>query len=92
MDQSLPRKPSDIVLTLACSRPVGAGSPPGLERWTATATALAPQAPQFAGGQVSVLALDLAVCQDPWGALDGSNEDVAHIGAMVFDEMTVTAH
>ena len=88
MDQTLPRKASDIVLTLACARPLGAGEPAGLEQWEATAAVPGTGDEGMPVGTVSVLALDLVACEDPWGALDGSNDDIAHIGDTVFDEMT----
>ena len=88
MVQPLPGKVSDIHLTLSSTRAVGATGAVGLERWEATA-----HVPNVGGdpgrvGSISVLAVDLLACDDPWGALDGSNEDIAHIGATVFDEMT----
>jgi hypothetical protein len=39
-------------------------------------------------GRLELLAIDLVRCPDPWGALDASNEDVAHIGDTVFDMNT----
>lgn len=98
MSQQPPSKVSDIHLTLASTRAVGVSQTPGLERWEAIAHL--PDARSDGSGDgigdgdgqhvgsISVLAVDLLACDDPWGALDGSNEDIAHIGGAVFDEMT----
>ncbi len=73
-----------IELVLSSRRALGA-APRGIEHWTVDAVTAA------AGGEVGrlqVLAIDLVRCPDPWGALDASNEDVAHIGDTVFDMNT----
>lgn len=91
MDQPLTHPVSDIQLTLSSTRALGAPELAGFERWAGTAyvadgegdlVGLAPV------GSVSVLEVDLMACDDPWGALDGSNEEIAYIGGAIFDEMT----
>jgi GNAT superfamily N-acetyltransferase len=86
--QPLPRKVSEVQLTLSSTRAVGPAEVAGFQRWEMTA-----RVPDAGGdgsrvGGVSVLEVDLLTCDDPWGALDGSNEDIAHMGGAVFDEMT----
>lgn len=88
MAQPLPRKVSDILLTLSSTRAVGAAASSGLERWEARAHVPGGDGNAVAVGGLSVLVVDLLVCDDPWGALDGSNDDIARIGGVVFDEMT----
>jgi hypothetical protein len=80
-----------IELVLSSRRVLGAG-PRGIEHWTVAA---APEGrPERAAdgtggvGRLELLVIDLVRCPDPWGALDASNEDVAHIGDTVFDMNT----
>jgi GNAT superfamily N-acetyltransferase len=79
----LPAKVSDIELRLSTSRRLGRGHPRGIERWTAEA-----RTPDDRVGELQVLMIDLTQCRDPWGALDSSNDDLAHIGDAVFDSNT----
>lgn len=76
----LPARVCDIELRFSTSRRLGRDRSRGVERWTAQATA-----PSGAVAELHVLVLDLTQCQDPWGALDSSNDDLAHIGDAVFD-------
>ena len=39
-------------------------------------------------GELQLLVVDLLTCPDPWGALDSSNDSIAHIGDTVFDANT----
>src|SRR2546423_909693 len=88
MDEPLPRKVSEIRLTLASTLTLGSAASQGLERWDATAAVCAGDDPPTRVGAVSVLALDLLRCPDPWAALDVTNDEIAHIGATIFDELT----
>lgn len=88
MSQPPPSRACDIHLTLTSTRPLGAAASAGLERWQARAAIASDGAAPSDVGTVAVLALDLLRCDDPWGALDASNDDIAHIGDTVFDEMT----
>ncbi len=80
-----------IELVLTSRRVLGAG-PRGIEHWIVTAVpeGLLDGAADGADGvgRLELLAIDLVRCPDPWGALDASNEDVAHIGDTVFDMNT----
>lgn len=78
-----PTSVSDIELRLSTRRHLGRERTRGIERWTVEAVS-----PGGSVGALHVLVLDLARCRDPWGALDSSNEDLAHIGDEVFDMNT----
>jgi hypothetical protein len=71
-----------IELVLTSRRVLGAG-PRGIEHWTVDAVTQGGDL-----GRLQLLAVDLVRCLDPWGALDASNADVAHIGDTVFDMNT----
>lgn len=79
----LPAAVSDIELRLSTRRRLGRDSPQGIERWTVEAST-----PRGRVGELHVLVLDLAQCRDPWGALDSSNDELAHIGDVLFDMNT----
>jgi GNAT superfamily N-acetyltransferase len=85
---------SGIELVLSTGRVLGE-RPAGIAHWTVTAVAPgSTDAPEVGAGLVGeigrlqLLAIDLVRCADPWGALDASNADVAHIGDTVFDMNT----
>lgn len=91
-------KVSDIDLTFTFRRSLAA--PSGVERWIVRAVlaglesgdverqAGSPGAREELVGQIEVLSVDLTRCRDPWGELDASNDAVAHIGEIVFDQNT----
>lgn len=88
-----PAKISDIQLTFSTRRPVASDGSRGIERWTVEAVVAGPdtrdQHPTSQRvGEFQVFIIDLLRCRDPWGALDGSNDDLAHIGEIVFDMNT----
>lgn len=91
-DQATQTKVSGIELEFTARRPLGAAS--GVERWSVRAALRDPDADVPPGGgdagaepvgRLEILAVNLARCRDPWGALDASNDEVAHIGETVFD-------
>jgi GNAT superfamily N-acetyltransferase len=82
-----PSKVEDVRLELATARRLGEPVN-GLEQWRVNASVPGVDGADRAVGTLSVVALDLVACDDPWGALDSSNEDISHIGDVVFDEMT----
>ncbi|HET8602251.1 MAG TPA: hypothetical protein VFL99_18145 [Segeticoccus sp.] len=82
-----PTKVGDVRLELSTARRLGEPAT-GLEQWQVTASVPGADGADRPVGTLSVMALDLVACEDPWGALDSSNEDIAHIGDVVFDEMT----
>lgn len=95
-DQATQAKVSDIELEFTARRPLGA--PSGVERWSVRAVLRAVDDESRRGdhgaegseqvGRLEILVVDLERCRDPWGAMDASNDDVAHIGETVFDVNT----
>lgn len=75
----------DLRLRLSTSRLLGDASTRGLQRWAVEALPADGAEPI---GTISVLSVDLRECEDPWDALDSSNDDIAHIGDVVFDVNT----
>lgn len=75
---------SDIQLEFSLRRPIAGDGGRGMERWTITAATAGPEPV----GELQVLVVDLLRCDDPWAALDSSNDNIAHIGEVVFDMNT----
>lgn len=89
--EGTPAKVADIELVLSSRRSLSVGSG-GIERWTIHAVLSGSSdtgsTTAVRVGRLQVLVIDLVKCRDPWGELDTSNEDIAHIGETVFDMNT----
>lgn len=96
--ESTPSKVSDIDLVFLGRRSLVGVS--GVERWAVRAVLGGGEEGSEGGphdsasrpdelvGSIELLVVDLTRCRDPWGELDASNDEVAHIGETVFDVNT----